>query len=72
MERDTTPEAARMQADAQRRLGPARRLDIAFEMSEAVRAMVRERLHAQHPDWDEPLLHMALIEELYGIRIGAR
>jgi hypothetical protein len=37
VERDTTPEAARIQADVQRRLGPARRLDIAFAMSEGVR-----------------------------------
>ena len=72
MERDTTPEAARIQADVQRRLGPARRLDIAFAMSEAVRTMVRERLHARHPEWDEPQLRAALIEELYGVRIGAR
>ena len=72
MERDTTPEAARIQANVLRRLGPARRLDIAFELSETVRAMVRERLHAQHTELDEPHLRMALVEELYGIRIGAK
>jgi hypothetical protein len=72
VERDTTPEAARIQADVQRQLGPARRLDIAFEMSETVRSMVRERLHAQHPEWNEPQLRMALIKEFYDVRIGAR
>ena len=72
MERDTTPEAARVQADVQRRLGAARRLDIAFEMSEAVRAMLRERLHAQRPELDKDHLHLALVEELYGVRIGTK
>ncbi|HEY5282119.1 MAG TPA: hypothetical protein VIM14_04950 [Polyangia bacterium] len=72
MERDTTPEAARIQADVLRRLAPAKRLDIAFEMSETVRSMVRERLHAQHPGLDGPHLRIALIEELYGVRIGTK
>jgi hypothetical protein len=44
----------------------------AFEMSETVRTMVRERLHAQHPELDESHLRLALIEELHGISIGAK
>ncbi len=70
MNRDTSPEAERVQADVLRRLGPSRRLEIALAMSEELRSLVEERLRRQHPDLDEPGLRRALIEELYGIRLG--
>ena len=68
--RDTSPEAERVQAEVLRRLGPSRRLEIAIAMSEEARSLVRQRLHQQHPALDEEALGRALIEELYGIRIG--
>jgi hypothetical protein len=68
--RDTSLEAARVQADVLRRLGPSRRLEIALQMSEEARSMVKARLRRQQPGLDEAGLHRALIEELYGIRIG--
>jgi hypothetical protein len=68
--RDTSPEAERVQADVLRRLGPSRRLEIAFEMSQEARALVKQRLRRQHPELDEAGLDRALIEELYGIRLG--
>jgi hypothetical protein len=68
--RDTTPEAERVQADVLRRLGPSRRLEIAFEMSQEARTLVQQRLHRQHPEFDEVSLQRALIEDLYGIRLG--
>jgi hypothetical protein len=68
--RDTTPEAERVQAEVLRRLGPSRRLEIAIAMSEEARSLVKQRLHQQHPALDEEALGRALIEELYGIRIG--
>jgi hypothetical protein len=68
--RDTSPEAERVQAEVLRRLGPSRRLEIAIAMSEEARSLVKERLHQQHPNLDETALGRALIEELYGIRVG--
>jgi hypothetical protein len=68
--RDTTPEAQRVQADILRRLGPSRRLEIAIAMSEEARSLVKQRLRRQHPECDETALDRALIEELYGIRVG--
>lgn len=68
--RDTTPEAQRVQADILRQLGPSRRLEIAIAMSEEARSLVKQRLRRQHPELDEIALGRALIEELYGIRVG--
>jgi hypothetical protein len=68
--RDTSPEAERVQAEVLRRLSPSRRLEIAIAMSEETRSLAKERLHQQHPILDETALGRALIEELYGIRVG--
>jgi hypothetical protein len=68
--RDSSPEAEHVQADVLRRLGSSRRPELALEMSEEARSMLKERLHRQHPDLDEAGLRRALIEELYGIRLG--
>jgi hypothetical protein len=68
--RDTSPEAERVQAKVLRRLGPSRRLEIAIAMSEEARSLAKERLRQQHPNLDETALGRALIEELYGIRVG--
>ncbi|MEK7316942.1 MAG: hypothetical protein AAB011_12235 [Candidatus Eisenbacteria bacterium] len=68
---DTTPEAARIQADVLRGLGANRRLVIACRMSEAVRSMALARLRAQHPGLDPAAIRGLLIFELYGIRRSA-
>ena len=70
MNRDTSPEAEQVQADVLRRLGPNRRLEIAIAMSEEVRELAKQRLRRQHPELDEAGLQRALIEELYGIKLG--
>jgi len=70
MSRDTTPEAERVQADVLRRLPAGRRLEIAFEMSQEARSLVKQRLRRQHPELHEADLERALVEEIYGIRLG--
>ncbi len=70
MNRDTSPEAESVQADIVRRLGPGRRLEMAIAKSEEVRSLAKQRLRQQHPEFDEAAVQRALIEELYGIRIG--
>lgn len=68
---DTTPEAARIQADVLRGLGANRRLEIACRMSEAVRSLALARLRAKHPGLDPAAIRDLLIFELYGIRRNA-
>lgn len=66
--RDTTPEAARVQAEIYARMSGARRLLIACRMSDAVRSMARARIKLQHPDYDDRAVQDELIWELYGVR----
>ena len=72
MEFDTSAEAARVQAEVQRRLGPAKRLQIAIEMSAATHALVCARIAAKHPELDEAQVRERLVWELYGVRRNPR
>lgn len=69
---DTTREAAEVQAEVIRRLGPERRFELACQMSEAVRELARARLRATHPELDASAIRELLIFELYGIRLPAK
>lgn len=71
MSDDTSPEAARIQADVLERLGPDARLRLAFQMSEAVRDLARARIRAENPTFDEIQVRNQLVWELYGIRLGS-
>jgi hypothetical protein len=53
---DTTRVAAEAQVAALRRLSPVARLELAVDMSATVRALLRARLRATHPDWSEGTL----------------
>lgn len=66
---DTTPEAARIQAEVQRNLGAAQRMQTALEMSMLARNVVRDRIRARHPEYTEPEIIRALVLELYDIRL---
>jgi hypothetical protein len=68
MSLDTTPEAARLQADILRSLGPDGRIRLAFEMSVMVRELALARIRQQHPDWTDDQVHDSLLLELYGFR----
>jgi hypothetical protein len=65
---DTSPEAARAQAEAYRRLRSSRRFEIACELSQAVRRLALDRIHRKRPDLDESATRELLVWELYGIR----
>jgi len=65
---DTSTEAARAQAEALRRLGPAKRFLVACDMSEMVRDLARSRIAKQHPGFDDRAIQAQLIWELYGVR----
>jgi len=66
---DTSPEAARIQAEVQRNLGGARRAQIALEMSVLTRDTVRNRIRSRHPEFTDREIMRALVLELYGIRL---
>ena len=69
---DTSAEAARIQAEVQRRLGGARRLEIACEMSDAIRALASARIRAKHPGLNDAEIRDQLTWELYGVRRRTR
>ena len=68
MSRDTTREAARIQTEVHRKMGPGGRLDAACQMSEMVREFALARIRAANPGLDERGVRDLLIWELYGIR----
>jgi hypothetical protein len=68
---DTTPEALRVQTEAQRRLGGPRRLLMAFRMSQTMRELALARIRKQNPSFDERAVLDQLMWELYGFRRNA-
>lgn len=66
--RDTSLDAARMQAAVHRRMGGAERLRLAWELSMAVRELARGRIRSTHRGMDEAEVEDTLIWELYGVR----
>lgn len=66
---DTSPEAAKIQADVHRHLGGERKVLIACSMIDSVREMARSRIRAQYPKFDEAAVRDQLTWELYGVRI---
>jgi hypothetical protein len=71
MTSDTSPEAARVQSEVYRRLGAGKRLEIACQLSEFVRALSDARIRKKNPNLDDLGARRQLIWELYGIRIGS-
>jgi hypothetical protein len=63
---DTTDEALAAQRGSWRRMGPAGRVQIAFELSETARRVTLAGIAARHPELD-PDEHVAiLVEQLHG------
>jgi hypothetical protein len=71
MPRDTTPEALRVQTEAQRRLGGAGRMKMACQMSQTVRNLALDRIRRKNPSFDEQAILDELMWELYGFRRNA-
>ena len=72
MARDTTPDAAGVQTEVYRRMGPARRAELAAEMSEMARALALENIQRRHPEYDEQQARMALFRMLVGDELFQR
>jgi hypothetical protein len=72
MSLDTTAEAAHAQIRAYRRMGSARTVSIAAEMSESIRKSSFERLRRERPELSERAARLALASELYGLDLSDR
>jgi len=66
---DTSPEAARAQAEAHRRMGAAQRFRVACQMSDAFRRVALDRIGKQHPTYSEEQCRAELVWELYRVRL---
>jgi hypothetical protein len=64
---DTSPEAKRLQARAHRALGPNGRVEVALELSEAVRELRLSCLRSTSPDASRQDLVKRFISEVHGI-----
>lgn len=65
---DTSPEAAALQLQAYRELGPAGRLRIALELSDFTHALAVAGIRRRHPELSEPDARRKLAEMLYGTK----
>ena len=50
---DTSPEAEAVQLRVLKSMSNEQRFLIALDMSESLRAIARERIRQEHPDWSE-------------------
>ncbi len=66
MDGDTDERARAAQLEVLRRIGPAGRVRIAAEMSEAARRIAFEAEARRHPELDEVACREAVLERLWG------
>jgi hypothetical protein len=64
--RDTTPEAAAKEFEILRRIGPAGRLGMAFELSDNLRSLVQAGVQYRHPQWDDRKVEREVIRLMIG------
>jgi hypothetical protein len=70
--RDTSSEAAALQYEAYRRLGPAGRFNVAAELTNFSREMARAGMLRRHPDSTADELSKQLAWYLYHVRADDR
>jgi hypothetical protein len=58
---DTTLEAQRVQFEVFRRMPPGKRLEMALQMSDSLRAVAASGVRGRHPDYSEDQVKMAVI-----------
>lgn len=69
MAHDTSREAALMQVEVWRKLGPGRTAELALDLSDAIRSQTLMRIRQQRPGLEERAYRRLLIEELYGVHV---
>ncbi len=63
---DTHPDAHRVQIEAYRAMGPARRLQLAFEMSERAREIAIEGVMAREPGISRAEARLRVLRQVLG------
>lgn len=63
---DTTPEATAKQFEVLRRIGPAGRAAMTFELGDNLRALVRAGVRHRHPQWDDRAIEREVIRLTIG------
>ena len=71
-QRDTTPDAAAVQAAVYRRMTSDERTKAAAEMSAMARSITLENIQARHPEYSEHQARMALYRLLVGNELFCR
>ena len=66
MDRDTSPDAARAQIEATRRLGLEERVRVAVAMSEDARRISIDGIKRRHPELSDARARHAVLRALYG------
>ncbi len=69
---DTRPEAERVQIELLRKAGCARRLQLAFDLSQSVVELSRHGLRKRHPDLPEQELQLKFVALCYGDALAER
>jgi hypothetical protein len=64
----TPAEGLQLQIEGYRRMTPQQRLQVSFRLYDLTRALVRQGVKYQHPDWDEGRVER---EVLRRFRLGA-
>ena len=63
--RDTTPDAAAMQEESYRQMGPSGRFHVAVELSNVVRELARAGLRKRHPEYTAEQVSRQLAWHIY-------
>ena len=63
---DTTSEATAKQFEILRRIGPAGRAAMTFELGDNLRALVRAGVRHRHPQWDDRTVELEVIRSMVG------
>jgi hypothetical protein len=69
---ETILEAARVQREVYRRMSPARRLQLIFEMNEALGDLLAAGVRSRHPDYSEAQVKLAGIRLWLGPELFSR
>jgi hypothetical protein len=65
--RDTTPEAAAIQEEGYRQLGPSGRFKVAAELTNAVRELARAGIRRRHPEYTDEQVARQMASYIYGL-----
>jgi hypothetical protein len=63
---DTSPEAAAVQLERYRALGPSGRVQIAVDLSDAVRQTAMDGIRRRHPEYSDERVSRAFLTLVYG------